>query len=140
MKTLAWWTIGSGLLFGALTFAVPSILLWQAEYSLRGFDAARFVPQLVEAQMEELRVGLLITQIMSGVSIAAGCLILQRKRAGFAVWIAVCVLTLALCAVDFIARGHAAFPSAAMRAIWWTIVLIVSWSTFRKPKHASWWS
>lgn len=140
MKTLAWWTIGSGLLFGALTFAVPSILRWQTEHSLRSLAASRLVPELVELQMAELRIGLLITQIMSGVSITAGCLILQRKRAGFTVWIAVCVLTLALCVVDFVARGTAAFPAAAIRALWWAIVLIVSWSTFRKPKHASWWS
>jgi hypothetical protein len=140
MKTLAWWAIGSGLFFGALTFAVPSILRWQAEHTLRGFDAVRFVPELVEAQMEDLRVGLLVTQVMSGVSIAGGYLILHRKRAGFVMWASVCVLTLVFCAVDFTVRGAAALPATAIRATWWSTVLIVSWSTFRKPEHASWWS
>jgi hypothetical protein len=138
MKTLAWLAIGSGVIFGALTFAVPSILRWQANHSLEQFDAVRFVPELVEAQMVDLRVGLRITQVISGLSIVAGYLIFHRKRAGLVMWASVCVLSLAFCVVDFGIRGVVA--ATAIRAMLWIIVLIASWSTFRKPEHASWWS
>jgi len=130
MKTLSWWAIASGLIFGLLTLAVPSILEWQVKTSLQQFDAQKMTPQLVDASMEELRPGLAITQVHSGFCIIAGVLMLKRRRIGWQIWAGLCCVPILLGAFDILRGSSIGAP--ILRAAWWLLVLFVSWKTVQR--------
>jgi len=140
MKAVSYLAIFSGLFVLLIAVSAPYTLEWQLSNTLGKYGSSEMAPQLASEQIEAMRIGLIASATLGGLSLLSGVFILRRKFIGLKLLVITTILFTALAVKNLIAtQDIESGVTAIIRGGWWLFVLLFTLAKARKSGE-SWWA